>query len=243
MEWPGWVREPDMFLRYLIPGFMLLACAAAFFPQTLTDATRAVPVAANRSDLTALLWIFWAMMIGIVFHSFYQVVYEILLRPSPRPQDVVRRALERVALPGPPLRVQDLRALYAMTLSAAADEATLKWARQETHRVHLGYQGSIIVAVVGLLIAAHPVPGPLVSVPWAPVQGVAMAIGAGAFALLFAVRRDAVVRQAEVASVRWDSEKVMAQLATWALTMQRARGELHDVPVQGPPPAAGMPPR
>jgi hypothetical protein len=234
VEWPTWVREPHVFLRYLVPGFMFMGCAAAFFPQTLSDATRAVPVAFNRTDLILLTWLFWSVMIGVVFHSFYHVVYEMLLRPGPRPQDVVRNVMERLALPGRPLSTSQLRALYAMTLSHCGQDAALSWARRETHRVHLAYESSFVLALVGLFIAAHPQPGPLVSVPWAAIQGLSMVVAGGTLALLFAARRDALVRQAEAAAVHWDSERVMGQLASWAMNLQRAGGQLQAAHPQPP---------
>lgn len=233
MELPHWIREPSVFLRFLLPGFLFFAFASAFFPRLLDGATRAVSVAASRSDLTLVIWFSWVVAIGLVFHIFWRFVY-FVIRPRPHPSDLIGRLLERAGAPPP--KAFERRALYEVLIARAGDEAAARALARERALVQSSYQATLVLVLSGAFLAVSHRPSTLVSEELGLVEGIVF-VGAGA-GLMFWVRlRDAVLHRMELSLVKWGEPETLAALeATWA-NLWSARHGLPQPPASLPPPS------
>jgi hypothetical protein len=83
MELPRWLMEPFSFLRFVVPGFFMLALAAAFFPQTIGNALGGMWVVNRHEGLAILVLLFWALIIGVMLNLSYRLMRETVLRPPP----------------------------------------------------------------------------------------------------------------------------------------------------------------
>ena len=236
MELPGWVKDPYIFLRYLLPGFLFLGFSAAFFPRVLDGATRALTLAPSRSDLILFVWFSWALAIGLVSHAFYRVLYDTFLRPRPRHEVVVARTLAASMVPPPQLSSLELRTLYALAAGHFRDLSAQGWARREANLIHASYQTLIVLVFTGFFMMAMRPTGPLVSANWPEAQGAVFVVAGVTLGFVAVWRRDAYVQRAEIASIPWDGPEARALLVGWCLTLLRARGDQEVPSAAGPPP-------
>jgi len=223
VEAPAWVRDPFSFARYFVSGFLFIALGAAFFPHTIDNATRAVSITVPRSELVLFTWLVWALAIGLVFHSFFRAVYDLLLEPRPRREDLARKAFE-AALPGiHPPPPPALRAIYAATLHGTVPEPTASRGRREMNAIESAYSAVFALAITGIFIAVHPDRAPLVSTNYPELQGAAFFVAAGVFGF-FLWRRDAAFHHAAAAAIPWDSEEVATRVRAAFGRMQKMAG-------------------
>jgi len=235
VETPGWLRDPFSFVRYFLSGVLFLGLGAAFFPHTLDGATRAVTIVVGRSDLIALVWLTWALTIGLVFHAFFRAVYDLVIEPRPRREDMGRKAFE-AALPGiPPPPVPALRMVYAATLHGTVSEPLASRGRREMNAIEAAYSAIFALAITGVFIALHPDRGPLVSLNYPELQGAVFFVAAGVFGF-FLWRRDAAFHMAAAAAIPWDSEEVSARVRAAYGRMQKLAG----APAMGPTGPSGQ---
>ncbi len=232
MELPQWFLEPFSFLRFVVPGFFMLALATAFFPQAVGNALDGMWVVNRHEGLAILVLLFWALIIGVMLNLSYRLMRETVLRPPHPAHDALREALVRAGLPADRLTRHQMRAVYgeASHVRGASDRHG-----GERMSLELGYTACLALAAAGGFLIAGQGAGPLVSANWMAAQGGAF-LGAAALFIAFLRWRERQLAAAELAGFPVEDPETVAAAAR---ACQRLWGPPE--PPQGVGPGGGPP--
>ncbi|HEX9709287.1 MAG TPA: hypothetical protein VGB42_04885 [Candidatus Thermoplasmatota archaeon] len=223
MDLPGWARHPYSFLRYLVPGFYLLALGGAFFPGPLSGAMFDNWVMQRHEGVAIIFLLSWALMLGVMMHLAYRVLRATVLGPPEAAPEALRGALLRAGVPADRLTRDQLRAVFEAT-AAERGLASRAAPAGEPVALELGYTACLALASAGGFLAAGQGGGALVSDNWHEAQGAAFLAAAVFFA----------------ASLRWRERQIaLVELAAFPvedpeLVAAAARACQR---IWGPPPA------
>lgn len=207
MDAPPWLREPYSFLRYVVPGFFVLAFGAAFFPDTMNNGLFSLFIVQRHEGVAILFILFWALMIGVMMQLSYRLLRATVLRPPQSALEALRSALVRSGVPADRLTRGQLQAVYR----ASAAERGLGVRPGQRHAgQELGYTGCMALASAGGFLVADLGGGPLVSVNWPEMQGAVFIAAAVIFAAFLRWREQQAATEELAAFPIEDPELVAA---------------------------------